>query len=181
MSRGTRFKGSRSWVTGLHSPICLGISDMALRDRSRTRRFWKLEMKCGIFSSPVRWMCHSWTWLSWTRQSGKTWNEGGVSCQWPKEATSCQLVLTFQSSCWICRTRRPSSVCSFCLSRARTARSSQTPTLSLDQDQEQDEDRDQNQNQNQDHMRTGTRTRTGTRIRTKPGPGKGPRKGPGTG
>lgn len=148
MSRGTM-----SWVTGLHSPICLGISDMALRDRSRTRRFWKLEMKCGIFSSPVRWMCHSWTWLSWTRQSGKTWNEGGVSCQWPKEATSCQLVLTFQSSCWICRTRRPSSVCSFCLSRARTARSSQTPTLSLDQDQ--------------DHTRTRNRAEKRTRTRTR--------------
>lgn len=40
--------------------------------------------------------------------------EGGpgveVNCQSPEEATSCQLVLTFQSSCWICRTRRPSSV-----------------------------------------------------------------------
>ena len=53
-------------------PICLGISETPLRDRSSTRRFWKLEMKWGIFCSPVRWSCHSWTWLSWTRQPGRT-------------------------------------------------------------------------------------------------------------
>lgn len=39
--------------------------------------------------------------------------------------------VTFHSSCSIRRTSRPSSVCSFSFSRARTARSSQTPTLSL--------------------------------------------------
>lgn len=39
---------------------------------------------------------------------------------------------TFHSSCSIRRISRPSSVWSFCFSRARTARSSQTPIPSLD-------------------------------------------------
>ncbi len=57
----------------MHWPICLGISVTPLRERSRTKRFWKLAMKWGIFCSPVRCTCHSWTWLSWTRHPGNDW------------------------------------------------------------------------------------------------------------
>lgn len=95
-------------------------------------------MKCGIFCSPVRWICHSWTWLSWTRQPGRTWRDQKTHIRQalPERRTQdpgpSGTVDTFHSSCSIRRTSRPSSVCSFCLRRARTARSSQATRLSLD-------------------------------------------------